>query len=323
MISQAALSTGAKEVVKLAQAGMGEDVLLAYIGAAKSPFSLGSDQIVYMNDLGIPGIVVKAMIQRDTALNADAANLAAATNAPLTIPDPNAPAPPDDGAPMPMLCHRTSTGATVATGQHRRLRESADDTAYFYDSLAPYGSWVYVAGVGYCWQPTVYTVDRAWRPYRDLGRWIYTDCGWYWQSDYSWGWAPFHYGRWFHDRQRGWVWAPNRVWGPAWVSWRQSDEYCGWAPLPPAAKFVPALGFRYGNNYVRANFEFGLTARQYIFIPIERRHDRFRARAIFAAADAVSGVVSGDEGREQLRDGTQPGGEPRRGRATGGESFGH
>jgi hypothetical protein len=132
--------------------------------------------------------------------------------------------------------------------------------------------------MGYCWQPTVYTVDRSWRPYRDLGRWLYTDSGWYWQSDYSWGWAPFHYGRWFRDQQRGWVWAPNRLWAPAWVSWRQSEEYCGWAPLPPAAKFVPALGFRYGKDYVRANFEFGLTARQYIFIPIERMTDSAPAR---------------------------------------------
>jgi hypothetical protein len=276
VITQASLSTGAKEVVKLAQAGMGEDVLLAYIGAAKSPFSLGSDQIVYLNDLGIPGIVVKAMIQRDAALNADAANLAAATNAPLAIPDPNAPYPPDDGATLPPP-PPDDTGAT-ATADNPGDYSSADDTAYFYDSLAPYGSWVYVAGMGLCWQPTVYTVDRSWRPYRDLGRWIYTDCGWYWQSDYSWGWAPFHYGRWFRDQQRGWVWAPDRLWAPAWVSWRQSAEYSGWAPLPPAAKFVPALGFRYGNNYVRANFEFGLTARQYVFIPIERMTDSAPAR---------------------------------------------
>jgi len=208
-------------------------------------------------------------------LNADAANLAA-TNAPLTIPDSNAPYPPDDSTTIPPP-PTDNTGVTVATDSPADY-SSADDTAYFYDSLAPYGSWTYVAGMGYCWQPTVYTVDRSWRPYQDLGRWIYTDSGWYWQSDYSWGWAPFHYGRWFRDQQRGWVWAPDRLWAPAWVSWRQSDEYCGWAPLPPAAKFVPALGFRYGNNYVRANFEFGLTARQYIFIPIERMTDSAPAR---------------------------------------------
>ena len=31
----------------------------------------------------------------------------------------------------------------------------------------------------------------------------------------------------------GWYWVPGRVWAPAWVSWRRSNDYVGWAPLPP------------------------------------------------------------------------------------------
>ena len=31
----------------------------------------------------------------------------------------------------------------------------------------------------------------------------------------------------------GWCWVPGYTWGPAWVSWRYGDGYCGWAPLPP------------------------------------------------------------------------------------------
>lgn len=242
-VPSAPLSPGAAEVVKLAQAGMSEDVLLGYVGAAKVHFSLGSDQIVYLNDVGISGVVVKAMIQRDAALNADAA-LVAATNAPPTIPDPTVSNPPDDGS-VPPAPPTDDSGAAPTTDNPGDYA-TADDTSYFYDSLAPYGTWAYVAGAGLCWQPTVYSVDRSWRPYSDRGRWVYTDCGWYWQSDYSWGWAPFHYGRWLKDAQRGWVWAPNRVWGPAWVSWRQSADYCGWAPLPPAARFVAGVGFRSG-----------------------------------------------------------------------------
>jgi hypothetical protein len=270
------LTSSAAEVVKLAQAGMGEDVLLAFIGATKNRFSLGSDQIVYLNDLGISGIVVKAMIQRDAATDADAA-MVAATNAPPVVPDLTVPYPPDDNSGTPMPPMADDTGAMLGTDNPGDYA-SADDAGYFYDSLAPYGSWVYVSGAGFCWQPTVYTVDRTWRPYSDRGRWLYTDSGWYWQSDYSWGWAPFHYGRWLRDAQRGWVWAPNRVWGPAWVSWRQSAEYCGWAPLPPAARFVAGVGFRSGNNFVGPNFEFGLTARRYIFIPLERMTDTAPAR---------------------------------------------
>ena len=271
------LTSTAAEVVKLAQAGMSEDVLLAYVGATKNHFSLGSDQIVYLNDVGISGTVVKAMIQRDAAIDATAAAALAAANVPVTIPDTTAPpAPPDDGStPVGPPPGDSSVPPMVDnTGDYA----TSDDTAYFYDSLAPYGAWVYVAGAGFCWQPTVYVVDHTWRPYSDRGRWVYTDCGWYWQSDYSWGWAAFHYGRWFKDSQRGWVWAPDRTWGPAWVSWRQSADYCGWAPLPPAAKFVAGAGFRVGNNFVAANYEFGLTAHRYIFIPIERMTDAAPAR---------------------------------------------
>jgi len=27
-------------------------------------------------------------------------------------------------------------------------------------------------------------------------------------SDYNWGWAPFHYGRWAYDPFYGWMWVP-------------------------------------------------------------------------------------------------------------------
>ena len=148
-----------------------------------------------------------------------------------------------------------------------------EDAGYFYDSLAPYGSWLNVAGLGLCWQPTAYVRDHDWRPYGDRGRWLYSDSGWYWQSDYSWGWAPFHYGRWLQDEHRGWVWRPDRTWGSAWVSWRHADGYAGWAPLPPGAEFVSGAGFRYHNQAVGAGFDFGLEARSYTFVPVERLSD--------------------------------------------------
>ena len=46
-------------------------------------------------------------------------------------------------------------------------------------------------------------------------------------------WAVYHYGRWAFEPQMGWYWVPGRVWAPAWVSWRRSNDYVGWAPLPP------------------------------------------------------------------------------------------
>jgi hypothetical protein len=66
------------------------------------------------------------------------------------------------------------------------------------------------------------------------------DCGWTWVSEWEWGWAPFHYGRWYCHAHHGWVWIPGTVWGPAWVAWRCGDGFVGWAPLSPR------IGWRVG-----------------------------------------------------------------------------
>jgi uncharacterized protein YraI len=105
------------------------------------------------------------------------------------------------------------------------------ERAVFYDRLQPYGDWVWLQGQ-YVWVPV--NVDRQWRPYT-YGRWIYTDrYGWMWASDEPFGWATYHYGRWGFSNQVGWFWVPGSRWAPAWVSWRSSDNYLAWAPLPPA-----------------------------------------------------------------------------------------
>jgi uncharacterized protein DUF6600 len=113
------------------------------------------------------------------------------------------------------------------------------DAAFFYEDLAPYGEWIPVGGHGWVWRPS--GVSRGWRPYTD-GRWVWTEDGWTWLSDWEWGWAPFHYGRWLFDGELGWVWVPGREWAPAWVEWRYGDGWIGWAPLPPRVVFRREVG---------------------------------------------------------------------------------
>ena len=67
----------------------------------------------------------------------------------------------------------------------------------FYDELSPYGSWIDYPSYGYVWIPLV---DPGFVPYKTMGHWINTDAGWTWISDYNWGWAAFHYGRWGFDQ---------------------------------------------------------------------------------------------------------------------------
>ena len=107
----------------------------------------------------------------------------------------------------------------------------------FEQPLASYGSWVEVGPYGRCWRPAY--VDPGWRPYAS-GYWVWTDDGWYWQSDEPWGWACYHYGRWVEDPYYGWVWAPDTTWGPSWVCFRRGGGYVGWAPLSPGCQFGPS-----------------------------------------------------------------------------------
>lgn len=112
----------------------------------------------------------------------------------------------------------------------------------FYNNLQPYGQWINYGQHGYCWVPN--NVGSNFRPYYSNGHWVMTDYGNTWVSDYSWGWAPFHYGRWTYDDYYGWIWVPGNTWGPAWVSWRNGGGYYGWAPLAPGINVNIAIGPR-------------------------------------------------------------------------------
>jgi hypothetical protein len=246
------ISPGAAEVIRLASSGVAEDVIVAYVNNSQAPFGLTADQVVYLKDLGVSPQVVTAMINRDTTLRSQPAVAA-------TTPPPPAAAPPMEPAAPPVVEAPMTPVAETAP---------PEDVSYFYSDLAPYGSWVTLEGVGWCWQPRTVVISHGWRPYCDGGHWVYSDCGWYWASDYSWGWAPFHYGRWYLHPRCGWVWTPDRVWGPAWVSWRTSGDYCGWAPLPPHAVFDVHTGWRFNGVRVGVGFDFGLRPDHFTFIAV-------------------------------------------------------
>ncbi len=116
----------------------------------------------------------------------------------------------------------------------------------FYDELSPYGQWVNFSNYGYVWMPDS---EPDFAPYSSNGYWVMTDYGMTWVSNYRWGWAPFHYGRWNFDDSYGWFWIPDNVWGPAWVTWRSSNGYYGWAPMQPGISVNISFGNNYTSNY--------------------------------------------------------------------------
>jgi len=139
--------------------------------------------------------------------------------------------------------------ASCASGKIMAQQEGAYiSDQEFYDELQPYGTWVYDPQYGNVWVPDV---EEDFKPYATRGYWAMTDYGNTWVSDYPWGWATFHYGRWRFDDYYGWEWVPGNEWAPAWVSWRNGGGYYGWAPLEPGVSFNASFNDDYNvpDNY--------------------------------------------------------------------------
>lgn len=283
------LPADVQKVAQLAQNTLGEQVLIDFVATIEKPYSLTADHVIYLRDLGIPETVIAALLKRQVALggeqvdlpptdvadagtaNATAEPKLALTTAPganLGVATAPAPAAAQPNAPT----FGEMPGVTPAPAP---VPQPAATVNYnvFYNSLSPYGTWVEVSDYGWCWQPTVGTINVSWRPYCDNGRWMWTSGGWYWHSYYSWGWAPFHYGRWCHVPARGWCWSPGTTWGPSWVTWRQCDDHFGWAPLPPACGWSSGVGLTYHGAGISVGFSFGLGANDFCFVPRGRFYD--------------------------------------------------
>jgi hypothetical protein len=141
-----------------------------------------------------------------------------------------------------LLCsfgpYTSEVRATLEVGASVQIHAKAD----FFEPLASHGSWVEMHSYGRCWRPR--GIAAGWRPYCD-GDWVWTDFGWYWNSNEPWAWACYHYGRWVYDLDYGWVWVPDVEWAPAWVYWRVGGGYIGWAPCPPPGVIVAPASFAF------------------------------------------------------------------------------
>jgi DNA segregation ATPase FtsK/SpoIIIE-like protein len=127
-----------------------------------------------------------------------------------------------------------------------------------YEDLDDQGSWTADPEYGHVWFPRA--VQPGWAPYR-TGHWAYiAPWGYTWVDDSSWGFAPFHYGRWVSLRGAwGWIPAPPRlqgavyvrpVYAPALVAWVGVGAGVAWFALGPREVYVPsyAVSARYCRN---------------------------------------------------------------------------
>lgn len=169
-----------------------------------------------------------------------------------------------------VACAIVSQLASVQeASSHPRFHRGGVTFAVFYESLSPYGEWIAVGGGVYAWRPVGVVV--GWRPYT-VGRWVWTEYGWYWVSDEPWGWAVFHYGRWYYDDFYGWIWIPGYDWAPAWVEWRYGGDYIGWAPLGPYAVFSIHWGIHYRTRWYTPHHWWSFVHCRYVSSPHLHRY---------------------------------------------------
>jgi hypothetical protein len=132
------------------------------------------------------------------------------------------------------------------------------------DALETTGEWDSTPDYGPVWYPPV---EPNWVPYQD-GSWAWVGAwGWTWVAAETWGFAPFHYGRWAQVGPR-WGWIPNYdrdhdhghwgrpVYAPALVRWVDvgprrpgGERNVGWIPLGPRERYEP--WYRASPAYVR------------------------------------------------------------------------
>jgi hypothetical protein len=171
---------------------------------------------------------------------------------------------------------------TVFTGVIAPASRAEVSFDFFYSDLSPHGSWLVSAEYGHVWQPSVYR--SGWNPYYD-GHWVYTDCGWAWVSDYTWGDVAYHYGTWVPDPRYGWVWVPGYTWAPAWVTFRTGPDYIGWAPVPPSF----TVGFSTGGFSFGASIPVASSA--FVFVPT-REFAAPRLRSYIVPQTRVTTIIN-------------------------------
>ena len=130
------------------------------------------------------------------------------------------------------------------------------------EDLDDYGAWSQVPEYGPVWYPSGVAV--GWVPYR-FGHWAWVEpWGWTWVGAETWGFCPYHYGRWVLIGAR-WGWVPGPVavvpwYAPALVAFVGGGGFslsigfgfggvAAWFPLGPSDPFVP--WYHYQGDYLR------------------------------------------------------------------------
>ena len=71
------------------------------------------------------------------------------------------------------------------------------------------------------------------------------------------------------------MWVPGDDWAPAWVSWRQNDDYLGWAPLPPETLYDEVYEYNPGIDVA-----YDVSPAYYNFVPVDHFYEPVHAHCV-------------------------------------------
>src|SRR5437867_12023963 len=172
------LSPAATEVVRLTESSVSEDVVLAYVKDSAAPYTLNAEQVLYLRVLGFSSEVIAALLARDKELaspegSAASTNRAGPTSHWISEAQTNA----SNAAASISGPAATQENAAASAPSGPAPTYSSNPPVvvnYFYNDLAPYGTWVVLDNYGWCWQPRTVVINAGWRPYCHGGHWVYT-----------------------------------------------------------------------------------------------------------------------------------------------------
>jgi hypothetical protein len=125
------LAYGVSDILKLAQAKVSDDAIIAYIKNRGNSYGLNADQIIYLRQQGVSDAVILAMLNQPKP-----------GVAPATVPMPTSP------APQPV--------AATANGQPAEPYVESEPTVYYdyepsYYPVYSYDYWPWPVAVSYGW----------------------------------------------------------------------------------------------------------------------------------------------------------------------------
>lgn len=257
-------SVSASNVLQLVNTGLAMPLLRHQIIRNERAYNLTPEDLVWLKNQGVPDELFTVINRHDNEVRQLARRAAERQAQAVAKAREVAKLKKELEAAKKALAKKNAQAA----GNPKQVRKDLPlQVRPFYEELEPHGAWIKHQRYGLVWQPKVVRQKADWRPYNDNGRWLATDQGWYWHSEYPWGWAVFHYGRWAFEKNLSWIWVPDTIWGPSWVTFRLNGDYVGWAPLPPGAIPMRQQGVFYNGRPVDRGFNYGLGANYYSFVP--------------------------------------------------------